>query len=143
MDPVRRSGVTAAAFDYCPLCCFQPPGVRHYVASSVDTVLDRNLIMDEVRQAHASRLKFYWDSSLNVTEELPLRVQGAPGHTLHQCEEALRGPRDLMRSCWLESPWEPATVLKQDVPILLKTFMADRMDTLVAKMARALDYSKK
>ncbi|GMF51704.1 unnamed protein product [Phytophthora fragariaefolia] len=105
------------------------------------------------REIHASSLKLDWDATLDVTEDMLLHTgHNGEGHVLKRLLEA-RYAKEQKRYevlvAWrglseLENPWEPATVLKQDVPALLKKFITDRTaEGMVTKMAKALDYTKK
>ncbi|KAE9265120.1 hypothetical protein PR003_g32556, partial [Phytophthora rubi] len=49
----------------------------------------QNLVTGQRKEAHASRLKFYADASLNVTEDLLLHVaHNGEGHVVHSLLEA-------------------------------------------------------
>jgi hypothetical protein len=91
-----------------------------------------NLITGQRREAHASRLKFYADVSLHVSEDLLRHVaHNSEGHVVaellnarytptlkqHEIEVRWRGLSDA------EDLWEPATTLLQDVPTVVRTFV--------------------
>ncbi|GMF48750.1 unnamed protein product [Phytophthora fragariaefolia] len=81
----------------------------------------KNLITGKTREPHASRLKFYWDATLDVTEDLLLHIaHNGEGHVVKRLRES-RYVKEQKRYevfvVWrslseLENPWEPATVLK-------------------------------
>ncbi|OWZ13039.1 hypothetical protein PHMEG_00013705 [Phytophthora megakarya] len=80
----------------------------------------KNLIMGLKRELHASRLKFYADASLNVSEELLLHVaHNSEGHVVNKLLKSRYSPalkRHEIKLCWRElskgeDSWEPADVL--------------------------------
>ncbi|POM68501.1 Chromodomain containing hypothetical protein putative [Phytophthora palmivora] len=97
-----------------------------------------NLITGERREVHASRLKFYADSSLEVTEDLLRHVaHNSEGHVVDSLLAArynAQEKRHELKVHWrglaeAEDSWEPAAVLLQDVPVAVKAFVkAHRKD---------------
>ncbi|ETV91955.1 hypothetical protein H310_13604 [Aphanomyces invadans] len=96
----------------------------------------QNLITRIVREAHASRQKFYADESLNVDEELLRHVtHNADGHVVDQLVDCRYNPRTsafkvLVR--WrglqdVENSWEPATNLLEDVPAVVKRYVREHV----------------
>ena len=95
-----------------------------------------HLITKERREAHVSRMKFYADSSLNVTEDLKEYIQHHDGcYEVDQIKDHRRRSTQegdslefLVR--WkafdaLEDSWEPAEVLREDVPKMLQKYARD------------------
>ncbi|KAJ0393889.1 hypothetical protein P43SY_007544 [Pythium insidiosum] len=83
----------------------------------------RNLVTGEQKEAHASRLKFYADKSLNVNEDLLEHIaHNSEGHVVEKLLEARYVPelkRHEIKVHWrgldtTEDSWEPAEVLLQD-----------------------------
>lgn len=92
----------------------------------------QNMITGERKEAHASRLKFYADSTLEINEELLLHVaHNSEGHVVHSLLDArysAKEKRHELRVHWrgldtAEDSWEPADVLLQDVPAAVKAFV--------------------
>ena len=97
-----------------------------------------DLTTGKVRDIHTSRLKFYEQSSLNITEELTdyLKYQQA---TLYQVDEFKRlvktrrtGFKVLVS--WVgfpgEDTWEPLSNLYQDVPTRVREWLHSTLDTV-------------
>jgi hypothetical protein len=88
--------------------------------------------------AHAQRLRFYSDSSLEVTEELLEYVTNS--HDVYQVDHLvdIRPSKDGYEILvqWLgfsehERSWEPIQQVYEDVPVALKTFLTDvRMESI-------------
>ncbi|KAE9025826.1 hypothetical protein PR002_g11067 [Phytophthora rubi] len=81
---------------------------------------------------HASRLKFYADASRNVTEDLVAQAMHADGgHLVSKLVKCRMGPETHtweIQVEWigldpLEASWEPATIIYEDVPELVKRFV--------------------
>eukprot|EP00644_Phytophthora_capsici_P008513 jgi/Phyca11/16446/fgenesh1_pg.PHYCAscaffold_20_\ len=92
----------------------------------------QNLITGQRKEAHASRLKFYADESLEVNEELLMHVaHNSEGHVVDTLLKARYNPsakRHEIKVHWrgldtVEDSWEPADVLLQDVPTAVKAFV--------------------
>ncbi|ETV92806.1 hypothetical protein H310_13019 [Aphanomyces invadans] len=95
----------------------------------------QNLITGVAREAHSSRLKFYADDSLDVSEDLLRHVAyNADGHVVD----------DFLGCRWrglqiIENSWEPATNLLEDLPLAFKKYArANAQDATVVAMAKAL-----
>ncbi|KAF4137553.1 Chromo (CHRromatin Organization MOdifier) domain [Phytophthora infestans] len=69
------------------------------------------LITGRRREAHASRLKFYADGSLNANKQMLKHT------TRHEIEVRWKGLSEA------EASWEPADVLLQDVPVAVRAFV--------------------
>ncbi|ETM37608.1 hypothetical protein L914_15871 [Phytophthora nicotianae] len=110
-----------------------------------------NLVTGERREAHASRLKFYADNSLAVTEDLHRHVaHNSEGHvvdTFLSTRYNTNEKRHELLVHWrgldtVEDSWEPATVLLQDVPVAAKAFERSHQDDeAVQAMSAALGLS--
>ncbi|ETM02791.1 hypothetical protein L917_00835 [Phytophthora nicotianae] len=94
----------------------------------------QNLITGQRKEAHASRLKFYADSSLDVTEDLMLHVaQNSEGYVVDSLLKARynqQEKRHEIKVSWrgldvIEDSWEPADILLQDVPVAVKAFFRE------------------
>ncbi|KAE9206095.1 hypothetical protein PF005_g13139 [Phytophthora fragariae] len=81
---------------------------------------------------HASRLKFYADASRNVTEDLVAQAMHADGgHLVSKLVKCRMQPETHtweIQVEWigldpLEASWEPATIIYEDVPELVKRFV--------------------
>ncbi|KAE9350482.1 hypothetical protein PF008_g6425 [Phytophthora fragariae] len=124
-------------------------GPAQVVATTSNWIFEiRNLVTGQRKEAHASRLKFYADASLNVTEDLLLHVaHNGEGHVVHSLLEARynrQEKRHEIKVRWrgldvVEDSWEPADVLLQDVPAVVKAFVrAHGKLTPVKALKRAL-----
>jgi hypothetical protein len=124
-------------------------GPAQVTATSSNWIFEiQNLITGEQREAHASRLKFYADASLEVTAELLKHVaHNSEGHVVDQLLEARYNAKDKQHELkvhWrgldvVEDSWEPAAVLLQDVPAAVKAFVrAHSRQAPVKAMAKAL-----
>ena len=120
-------------------------GPKRIVRAASDLVYDvEDLITGRTSTVHASRIKCYDDSSLEVTEELLQTIQhnNPPLQTVEKLL-ALRYNEDQDRYevqvQWkgfdYEDPtWEPFLTLQEDIPDLMATFLQDYPDhTLVQK----------
>ncbi|ETN16098.1 hypothetical protein PPTG_21866 [Phytophthora nicotianae INRA-310] len=92
----------------------------------------QNLVTGQRKEAHASRLKFYADDSLDVNEELLLHVtHNSEEHVVDTLLKARYNPnakRHEIKVHWrgldaVEDSWEPTDVLLQDVPAAVKAFV--------------------
>jgi hypothetical protein len=106
----------------------------------------QNLLTSDIRPVHASRLKFYADADLRVTTELLDHVaHNSEGFEVEELVAARyvaakkayevlvkwRGLQDL------ESSWEPAASIKEDVPALFRAFcLKKHAPAIVVKMAK-------
>ncbi|ETL31561.1 hypothetical protein L916_15684 [Phytophthora nicotianae] len=106
-----------------------------------------NLLTGETKEAHATRLKFYADSSLGIAEDLLAHVaHNNEGHVVEKLLEARYDATSAMNQllvkwrglCELENTWEPVQNLLEDVPALVKRFAAqNKKDPAVKSMASA------
>ena len=91
-----------------------------------------HMITKKERRVHATRLRFYHDASLNVTEALMEHI-GAQGFelkigALRQLRYNGTARRYEILTNWegfedVEDSWEPFTVLLQDIPALVFKFL--------------------
>ncbi|KAE9196662.1 hypothetical protein PF002_g22989 [Phytophthora fragariae] len=98
----------------------------------------RHLVTGSEQDVHASRLKFYADSDLEVTDEL-LEHVAAQGIILkvekfvdHRCNAQSQAFELLVSWCGLESiedSWEPLRTLTQDVPVLVRAYVEAKKDS--------------
>ncbi|ETV66230.1 hypothetical protein H257_17272 [Aphanomyces astaci] len=99
----------------------------------------QNLVTGVVREAHSSRLKFYADNTLDVTEDR--RPCGRPvprlplQRSIGRVEVCVRW-RGLQE---IEDSWEPAANLLEDIPTEYKRYVCSiKADAQVKAMATAL-----
>ncbi|ETV90041.1 hypothetical protein H310_15126 [Aphanomyces invadans] len=107
----------------------------------------QNLIRGVAREAHSSRLNFYADDSLDVSEELLRHVaRNADGHVVEDflgCRYDRLAAYEVLVS-WrglqdIENSWEPASNLLEDLPPAFKKYVrANAEDAMVVAMAKAL-----
>ncbi len=101
-----------------------------------------DLITKSVSEAHVSRLRFYADKMLDVTEDL--LSQAAHSQEGHEVEKFLGVRHDAAKAQFevqikwrgledSENSWEPADQVAKDVPVLLKKFLKLRVKDKVAK----------
>ncbi|OWY93301.1 hypothetical protein PHMEG_00037356 [Phytophthora megakarya] len=108
----------------------------------------KNMVAGQRREAHASRLKFYADESLHVSEDLLLHVaHNSEGHVVDHLVKARYNPsakRHEIQVHWrglnsIEDSWEPAQTLLKDVPVAVKTFVRQHhKDAAVKALKKAL-----
>ncbi|OWZ02005.1 hypothetical protein PHMEG_00026513 [Phytophthora megakarya] len=107
----------------------------------------KNLLAGESKEAHASRLKFYVDSSLGIPEDLLAHVaHKSEGHVV---EELRKGRFDMTIDayhlyvkwcglCDVENMREPMQILLEDVPAVVKRFvLKDKSDSTVKGLVKA------
>ncbi|KAF0702603.1 hypothetical protein AaE_015828 [Aphanomyces astaci] len=95
----------------------------------------KNLITGDDKEAHASRLKFYADKSLHVSEDFK-------EHVAHNSEgyevEAIVDARYVAAKKAYENSWEPAATIKEDVSVTLKKFCAKKgSSAIIEQIAKA------
>ena len=102
----------------------------------------RNLITGDTREVHASRLKFYCDSSLNITEELLKHIaHNSEGHVVEKLLDVRYHKQERRYEILVkwrglderENSWEPVVNLFQDVPAVIKTFLRAQRKRPVVK----------
>jgi hypothetical protein len=108
----------------------------------------KNLVTNQVKECHASRLKFYADHSLNVDQELLDHVaHNGEGHVVEKivdCRYSAPMKRYEVLVHWrgldsIEDSWEPAAVLLEDVPQVMQRYVKAHADhPVVMKMKQAL-----
>ena len=89
----------------------------------------QNIVSADTVEAHVTRIKFYHDSSLNVTKELKAFASSNMRFIVNSLLNARldHGQWQLLVN-WAgfpddENSWEPTTVLVEDVPDLVKAFV--------------------
>lgn len=97
------------------------------------------MITKDLSTVHAQRLKFYHDSSLNVTSDL-LHNIALTGNTyvIEQIDDIRIDPVSgdvQLHVRWLgfqddDATWEPFETIKDDTPDIVRQFLASRSDTL-------------
>ena len=112
----------------------------------------RNLITQETREVHASRLKFYVDASLNVTAPLLEQVaHNSEGHVVdriddHKYDRQSKQYKFHIRWRGLsnaESSWEPIQQVFEDVGAVVRNYLRDHEgDRDIADIAAALGVTK-
>jgi hypothetical protein len=101
-----------------------------------------DLVTKKLSEIHVSRLRFYADKMLNVTEDLLSQVaHSQEGHEVEKflaVRHAESAARFDVRIKWRgledsESSWEPAEQVAEDVPVPLKKFLKQRVGDTVAQ----------
>ncbi|ETW05301.1 hypothetical protein H310_04254 [Aphanomyces invadans] len=124
------------------------PAVLTFVTSSWLYVF-KNLITGDEREAHASRLKFYADKSLHLSEDLKEHVaHNSDGYEVEAILDALyiaakKSYEVLIK--WrglqvVENAWEPTATIYEDVAVAFKNFSTKKGSSAVIKQI-ANDYS--
>ena len=93
----------------------------------------QHLITNNVRLAHTTCLKFYSDSSLNITTDLLQHIQHQD--MVYEVDSIMdhwqtmtpSGPKLEFKIHWkafdsLEDSWEPAETLQDDIPLLIHQY---------------------
>jgi Chromo (CHRromatin Organisation MOdifier) domain len=107
-----------------------------------------NLLTKELKAAHATRLRFYNDKKLNVTEELAQAAE----HNDHQLYvvskilDARYNEQEMFHKllvAWRgfpvgEATWEPYSVMAVDVPDMVAKFMESHEDIDAVREIRSL-----
>ena len=107
-----------------------------------------DLITKRVTDVHASRLKFFRDGSLEVTENLLKQVaHSQEGHEVESFGSVRyneKQKRYEIEVKWrgldpLENSWEPAQNLVEDVPVMLKTYLkSKKQDAMIQNLIESL-----
>jgi hypothetical protein len=125
-------------------------GPKRIVGTLSDHVYEvQDLATNAVAPVHSTRIRFYQDSSLDVTADLLAQIAHKnSGYDVHSLS-ALRYDADASEYSvlvsWLgfepaDSTWEPLLSLHKDVPDLLAKFLAEPSDlSLAANAASTLD----
>ena len=123
-------------------------GPAQIVKVSSDWLYDvQHLLTAQVREIHASRLQFYADSTLAVTEQLKDHVAHNDQGFLVEDFSACRWNADVKRFeiqvKWrglseAEMTWEPATNLMEDLPTQVSKYLSkNRKDATILRMIKA------
>jgi Chromo (CHRromatin Organisation MOdifier) domain len=99
-----------------------------------------------MKTVHCTRIKFYHDASLGVTEELKIHLQYQDS-TLFVIEQLLellevRGQVQVLIQ-WMgfddgENTWEPVTTIREEAPDLLLEFLEITCSALASKVRAML-----
>ena len=110
----------------------------------------QNLITGVVKEAHASRLKFYADQDLNVDHELLAHVaHNDQGHVVESFGDCRWNPQTKayeVQVKWrglddVEKSWEPATNLMEDLPVAFAKHLSTcSNDSVVRAMQQAYSW---
>ncbi|ETM37329.1 hypothetical protein L914_16107 [Phytophthora nicotianae] len=107
-------------------------GPFQVVAERAHSFQIRHLVTGAEYEAHATRLKYYVDSALSVTEEILEFVAGqgmimtVKYITVHQYNDTLQ--RWNLKVSWtgqqsIEDSWESVDELLKDVPVLVREYV--------------------
>ncbi len=107
-----------------------------------------NLLSQKHSIIHGNRLKFYSDSSLNVTEDLLDTIaHNEPQYNkVHALLDLRRNPSSgifEVKTQWQgfdheEPGWEPFEILREDIPEMLESFLKTHPDKDLVKAAKKL-----
>ncbi|KAE9262378.1 hypothetical protein PR003_g33561 [Phytophthora rubi] len=149
-DYVLRSRVDEKRQNKLLVTWVGPYAVTAAHAHNVFTV--KQLVTGEELDVHASRLKFFADKDLEVTEEL-LEHVAAQGIILRVLELVRHRWNDESRSYeilvgWhgleaIEDSWEPLTAMYNDVSTLVQAYVATAKDSKLERHLEALEASTK
>ena len=107
----------------------------------------QHLISKEVSHAHATRLSFYCDSSLNVTPDLKHQIAHDESNLTYQVESILAHDDSTgeyrFQIHWKgfdkeDSTWEPLSIISEDVPHLLQEYAQRSNDSILIEKLKAL-----
>ena len=112
-----------------------PARVMKLISPLVAQIQD--IATGRIKEVHASRLKFYNDTLMNVTQELKeyLKYQNATLYLVDQLKELAKTRRTGFKVLvsWVgfpgEDTWEPLRDLYQDVPIRVRGFINSILDS--------------
>ena len=108
----------------------------------------RNLVTAEVRKAHASRLCFYRDKSLHVTDEFLAHVahnsEGFEVEDILDARYVEKEKRFEVLIKWLglqpiANSWEPAQNILEDVPTIFRAYCKKNQSEVLKKMTKAYE----
>ncbi|KAF4045960.1 Calponin homology domain-containing proteinromo [Phytophthora infestans] len=110
-----------------------------------------NLLTGERREAHASRLKFFADAELGITEDLLAQVaHNSEGHVVEELKEARYNSTAKTHELLVkwrglteeENSWEPVQNVIEDVPVLVKKFLTSNQDIpAIVKLMEDINWS--
>ncbi|OWY93033.1 hypothetical protein PHMEG_00037716 [Phytophthora megakarya] len=125
-----------------------PVQVVKAVSSWIFTV--KNLITGDDREVHASRIKFYNDATLDVSEDLLHHIaHNSEGHVVAEILDSRYSESEKrfeLLVSWrglsnADDSWEPATTLLEDIPVMVKHFVrAHRRTAETKNLASALRF---
>jgi hypothetical protein len=125
-------------------------GPRRIIAVESEWVYHvQDLLTKAVTVVHSSRMKFYDDASLDVSEELLQHVafqqSGYEVSSLRDVRRSISNSRFEVLVSWrgfdtAEDTWEPLSSLAADVPQLLHRFLERHKHSDIARQARASLY---
>ena len=119
-------------------------GPQRVVRACSDHVFEVQELVEPfaVAKHHAARLKFYADASRGVTEDLTAHALHAQGGNLVEdllaCRLGAESQQWEIQVKWtgldvLEASWEPADIINEDVPKLVKKFVDARPNDRAAQ----------
>ncbi|KAF4131921.1 Chromo (CHRromatin Organization MOdifier) domain [Phytophthora infestans] len=110
-----------------------------------------NLLTGERREAHASRLKFFADAELGITEDLLAQVaHNSEGHVVEELKEARYNSTAKTHELLVKwrglteevNSWEPVQNVIEDVPVLVKKFLTSNQDIpAIVKLMEDINWS--
>jgi hypothetical protein len=137
----RKSGVSRLQVEW--------KGPRRVASVESDYVfVAENLLTQELKAAHATRLRFYKDKELNVTAELAHTAEHNDHH-LYVVSKILDAPYNYQEMfhellvAWRgfpvgEATWEPYSVMAVDVPNMVAMFIKSHEDIDTVRKMRSL-----
>ncbi|KAH9146687.1 hypothetical protein AeRB84_009457 [Aphanomyces euteiches] len=108
----------------------------------------RNLITGDVREAHATKLKFYADCDLHIASDFMDHVaHNSEGYEVEDIVDARYNSRAKsfeVKIKWrglqdVENSWEPTDNIAEDVPVLFKAFCRRGAGPIVKRMKKAYE----
>jgi Chromo (CHRromatin Organisation MOdifier) domain len=122
-------------------------GPQRVVSTLSDQVFEvEDLLNGSVRTVHATRLRFYHDSSLDITADILAHVaHHNHGYDVRAITDLRYNPEAkefLMLVSWLgfevdDATWEPLHMLAEDVPDCVHEFLSSFHDQELAARAKA------
>jgi Chromo (CHRromatin Organisation MOdifier) domain len=123
-------------------------GPKRIVGTLSPHVFDvQDLATGQVRPAHASRLHFFRDSSLDITADLLEQIahnnSGYEVRALRDLRYDAEAKTFSVLVSWLgfdpaDDSWEPIDTLNEDVPDLVSSFLAKHANRTLVDQAKAI-----